>query len=483
MRKKITILFLLLITQLFGQAPQKMSYQAVLRNTSNALITNTTVGMRISILQGSITGTAVYVETQNPTTNANGLVSLEIGGGTPVTGTFSGINWANGPFFIKTETAPSGGTNYTITGTTQLLSVPYALYAENSKQQGKTTIILANDITDAQAAAQIAKELGPNTENIIIQNTTQLTTVDFSAALSLISISISNNAALTNVNFNSLTILYGNLDVDSNSNLLSLSMNNITECGNLVIGNNPNLNLISFSNLIKDYGFLSLSNTNLQLISFPNLTSCYNLEISYNSNLNTISTPNISSINNDLIIENNTSLTTISFTNLISVGLGDFAGGISIANNSNLNSISFPSLNFAQGITINTNASLNNISFPNLSNIANQQTGGSFSIAYNPNLSSISLPSLSTINAININNNSILSSISLPALTNTTNFNLCSNKLPSSVVNSILHKLLTVNPSSGKTIGLLQNPPAPPTGQGVIDKTTLMNTGNIVTTD
>ena len=262
MRKKITILFLLLITQLFGQAPQKMSYQAVLRNTSNALITNTTVGMRISILQGSITGTAVYVETQNPTTNANGLVSLEIGGGTPVTGTFSGINWANGPFFIKTETAPSGGTNYTITGTTQLLSVPYALYAENSKQQGKTTIILANDITDAQAAAQIAKELGPNTENIIIQNTTQLTTVDFSAALSLISISISNNAALTNVNFNSLTILYGNLDVDSNSNLLSLSMNNITECGNLVIGNNPNLNLISFSNLIKDYGFLSLSNTN-----------------------------------------------------------------------------------------------------------------------------------------------------------------------------------------------------------------------------
>ena len=82
MRKHITILFLLLITQLFGQAPQKMSYQAVLRNANNDLITNTTVGMRISILQGSTSGTSVYVETQTPTTNANGLATVEIGGGT-----------------------------------------------------------------------------------------------------------------------------------------------------------------------------------------------------------------------------------------------------------------------------------------------------------------------------------------------------------------------------------------------------------------
>ena len=133
MKKYITILLVLLITQIFAQAPQKMSYQAVLRNTSNTLITNAAVGMRISILQGSATGTAVYVETQNPTTNANGLVSLEIGGGTIVTGTFAGINWANGSFFIKTETAPTGGTNYTIIGTTQLLSVPYALSAKTAE--------------------------------------------------------------------------------------------------------------------------------------------------------------------------------------------------------------------------------------------------------------------------------------------------------------------------------------------------------------
>ncbi len=112
-----------------AQAPNKMSYQAVIRNSSNALITNQAVGMRISILQTSSSGTAVYVETQTPITNANGLASIEIGGGTLVSGNFATINWANGPYFIKTETDPSGGTNYSITGTSQLLSVPYALYS------------------------------------------------------------------------------------------------------------------------------------------------------------------------------------------------------------------------------------------------------------------------------------------------------------------------------------------------------------------
>lgn len=112
-----------------AQAPQKMSYQAVIRNPSNVLVVNTTVGMKISILQGTPTGTVVYAETQTPTTNANGLASIQIGTGSVVTGTFTGINWANGPFYVKTETDPLGGTTYTITGTNQLMSVPYALLA------------------------------------------------------------------------------------------------------------------------------------------------------------------------------------------------------------------------------------------------------------------------------------------------------------------------------------------------------------------
>jgi len=133
MKKIFTIAAALLMTaSVWAQAPEKMSYQAVVRDASNSLITTQVVGMQISILQGGATGTPVYVETQTQTTNANGLVSLEIGTGTLVSGDFTTIDWANGPYFIKTETDPTGGTTYTITGTSQLMSVPYALYAKES---------------------------------------------------------------------------------------------------------------------------------------------------------------------------------------------------------------------------------------------------------------------------------------------------------------------------------------------------------------
>lgn len=133
MKKLLTICATFLLTATsFAQAPNKMSYQAVIRNSSNALIINQPVGMRISILQGSASGTAVYVETQTPSTNSNGLVSIAIGNGTVVSGTFSAINWGNGPFFIQTETDPSGGTSYSVTGTSELLSVPFALFAANA---------------------------------------------------------------------------------------------------------------------------------------------------------------------------------------------------------------------------------------------------------------------------------------------------------------------------------------------------------------
>jgi len=117
----------------FAQAPQKVSYQMVVRDASGQLVKESTVGVQMSILQGSAEGSTVYVETHTPTTNVNGLVSIEVGNGTPAPqNTFADIDWANGPYFIETKTDPAGGTNYTITGTSQLLSVPYALYAANA---------------------------------------------------------------------------------------------------------------------------------------------------------------------------------------------------------------------------------------------------------------------------------------------------------------------------------------------------------------
>ena len=134
MKKIYAILFTVLISvSLLAQSPQKMSYQAVVRNSSNQLVASHAIGMKISILQGTSTGTAVYVETQTPNTNANGLVSIEVGGGSVVSGSLSTINWANGLYFIKTEMDPLGGTSYSITGISQLLSVPYALHAKTAE--------------------------------------------------------------------------------------------------------------------------------------------------------------------------------------------------------------------------------------------------------------------------------------------------------------------------------------------------------------
>lgn len=105
----------------------------MVRNVSNSLIANAQVGVRVSILQGNANGSAVYVETHTATTNANGLITINIGGGSGQQGTFASIDWANGPFFLKTETDPNGGTNYSISSTQQLLSVPYAMHAKTAE--------------------------------------------------------------------------------------------------------------------------------------------------------------------------------------------------------------------------------------------------------------------------------------------------------------------------------------------------------------
>ena len=136
MKPLFTLSILVLISfSIFGQAPHKMSYQCVVRNASGDLVINQGIGIRISILQGSATGNIVYQETYNPNpqTNGNGLLSIEIGSGLVISGIFSDISWANRTYFLKTETDPTGGTNYTVTGITQLLSVPYALHSKSAE--------------------------------------------------------------------------------------------------------------------------------------------------------------------------------------------------------------------------------------------------------------------------------------------------------------------------------------------------------------
>ncbi|MGC4129980.1 MAG: hypothetical protein QM564_10625 [Bergeyella sp.] len=141
MKKLLSITAILFGTLLaLAQAPEKMSYQAIVRNASGQLLQNQNVAVKASILQGSATGTVVYSERLTGTTNANGLLSAEIGTGTVLSGTFSSINWSSGNYWLKTETDPAGGTNYTIAGTSQLLSVPYAMYAKSSGSGASLTL-------------------------------------------------------------------------------------------------------------------------------------------------------------------------------------------------------------------------------------------------------------------------------------------------------------------------------------------------------
>lgn len=139
--KKTALVFLLLCLAFGGytQAPQGVNYQAIVRNASGIIIPNQLVSIRLSIHQNSTSGTIVYQESHQPTTNQFGLVNLVIGTGTVSAGTFSGINWASGPYFVEVDVDVTGGTNFTTLGTQQLMSVPYALYSETTGSSGGTT--------------------------------------------------------------------------------------------------------------------------------------------------------------------------------------------------------------------------------------------------------------------------------------------------------------------------------------------------------
>ena len=178
--KKLFTLFIIAVLTLsvFAQAPQRLSYQAVIRNSSGGLVTGQAVGMRISILQGSASGTPVYVETHTTTTNANGLATVEIGDGSVVSGTFTGINWGSGTYYLKTETDPAGGSSYTIIGTSQLLSVPYALNSKTSESVADNSVTSAKIAGGSVTGAKIAQAGATSGQVLKWNGTTWLPAVD-----------------------------------------------------------------------------------------------------------------------------------------------------------------------------------------------------------------------------------------------------------------------------------------------------------------
>lgn len=184
-----------------AQAPSKFSYQAVVRDGSGTLISNEPVGIQITISESSATGTSVYVERHTINSNENGLVSLEIGSGTLQSGNFGTIDWGSNNYFLKSEIDPNGGTSYTLELSNQLLSVPYALYANTSGAQTENdpvynaspaASITATDITswntdlvddaDNDATNEI-QDLSFVGNILTITNNTSATSIDLSSSV------------------------------------------------------------------------------------------------------------------------------------------------------------------------------------------------------------------------------------------------------------------------------------------------------------
>lgn len=161
MKSFLSIIFTIFISSLlFGQSPNRLSYQAVVRNSTNNLVVNQTVSLRISIISGSTNGNVEFVETHNTKTNANGLISIEIGGGSAVSGNLDGIKWGESNHFLKTEIDPNGGSNYTITGTSQFLSVPYSFYSNISDSiRGKNIVEKIPSETDPVFNGSVASKI------------------------------------------------------------------------------------------------------------------------------------------------------------------------------------------------------------------------------------------------------------------------------------------------------------------------------------
>ncbi len=128
----ISALLLLSCTSIFGQAPQSFKYQTKAKDASGNNIVNRSVSFRMSIVQGNVSGPVVYKETDTATTNQFGLATLDIGKGAVIKGSMSAINWSNGPYFIKIEFDPNGGSNFALMGISEMLSVPYALYSQST---------------------------------------------------------------------------------------------------------------------------------------------------------------------------------------------------------------------------------------------------------------------------------------------------------------------------------------------------------------
>jgi hypothetical protein len=132
-RLLILLPILICLNNTRGQVPQAIPYQAAAMYANGQSLINKSIMVKFSILDSSATGTNLYTETQNTTTNSLGIFNLNIGSGIAISGNFGALNWGSNAKFLKVELDTSAlGNNYSVIGTQQIMSVPYALYAKSA---------------------------------------------------------------------------------------------------------------------------------------------------------------------------------------------------------------------------------------------------------------------------------------------------------------------------------------------------------------
>lgn len=354
--KKLLLFLLIIISQVsFAQIPQSFKYQAVVRDATGLLAVNKIVSIRTSILAGSATGSSAYTETQTLSTNDYGVVSLNIGAGTLVSGNFSTISWGANIYFVKTELDINGGSTYVFMGTSQILSVPYALYSE------KTGSSLSDHDTSATNEIQNLSVVGNNL-SISNGNTVALPPdADSNPINELQNLSITGDSLhITNGN---AVYLSGSIDLDASptNELQNLSITN----GTVTISNGNNIHLPDSSatnelqNLNIANGTLSITNGNN--IHLPDSSATNEVQnLSLNGRTITISQSNsITLSDNDSTNEMQTLLLnqgSLSISNRNTIHLPDS----SATNELQTLIISHDSISITQGNTIyiNTTRSL-----------------------------------------------------------------------------------------------------------------------------
>lgn len=332
------ILFFFFVNLLYSQAPGAFSYQAVARDADGAIIANENVTLEIEVIKNAIDGESVYKESHSLTTPSSGIISVYVGKGSVLSGNFNSIDWSTGSYFLKTYF------NGIEMGTSQIMSVPYALYAQHAEtvekesqvlslegnilsisggnsielpiETSKQSILITGTMTNEEVAEQLQNELGPNTSVIEINSTVGVTSLNISGKSELYELKIINNKNLTSITIAGVQSV-GELSIEGNTSLVNISVDGLTTCNGFKL-----LNTVATSIQIPDLATINVfctigNNENVKTLSLPELEICSDLAIINNSVLDSIDIHSIQ-ILKKLHLVTNSSLSSINLDPVLS---------------------------------------------------------------------------------------------------------------------------------------------------------------------